>query len=445
MSSKDYDAVCGLINHLALTNEDPNWEMIEGVLNDISDYISDLPLKLLTNLVCRTLTEYHSIDVVSMRSEIEKRLTDIQADAVKELFMNISTATQYMNCNPLQTCQYLRKSYRVQTFTDVLADSVQKFKDTEDPLTVLNYITEQCSQIFKDPGEVRSVASDMPDVMALIYANMNNEIHSMTTGFNQLDNLIGYFGGEQYIILAGRPGTGKTTFAAQIGCYVAGNYGNVLMFSQEMARFDVSKRLVSAESGINYKNLYFAGNEKLNQTQMTYVSEANYTLEKTDAGTKFYIADKPYNVIELCATARDFNRHHPLSLIIIDYLTLTETSEKTAYDKATAISEAFRKLTKELKVPVLCLSQMNRDYEKRAARSPQNSDLRDSGKIEQDAHLIMFLSPSSGPKGANLPDSVKLSVTKNRSGKCGEVPFNFFKDTCRFEEISLYGNHGTQN
>lgn len=441
MSSKDYDAVCGLINHVSLEPEIPDWELISDTLRNTNEYISDIPLQLLTNLICNALEEYHAIDVVSMRSEIEKRLTDIQAEPVKEMFMNIISSPQHMNCNPLQTCQYLKKSWQKQKFTEVLTGSVDRYKNYDDPLDVLNYITEQHSEIFREPGEVRSVASDMPEVADVIYANMKGEIHTMTTGFSQLDNLIGYFGGEQYIILAGRPGTGKTTFAAQIGCHVAGHHGNVLMFSQEMARLDVSKRLVSAESRINFKNLYFAGNEKITGTQLPYVSGAINTLEHTETGTRFYLADKSYNILELCATARDFNRHHPLSLIIIDYLTLTGTSERTAYDKATAISESLRQLTKELKIPVLCLSQMNRDYEKRAAKSPQNSDLRDSGKIEQDAHLIMFLSPSSGPKGANLPDSVKLTVTKNRSGKCGEVPFNFFKDTCRFEEISLYGNH----
>ena len=93
-------------------------------------------------------------------------------------------------------------------------------------------------------------------------------------------------------------------------------------------------------------------------------------------------------------------------------------------------------LTKELKIPVLCLAQMNRDYEKRVDSKPQNSDLRESGKIEQDAHVIMFLYQKSKAISFKGADEILCGITKNRSGKSGSVPFLFYKDQCRFEEKS---------
>jgi replicative DNA helicase len=324
-----------------------------------------------------------------------------------------------------------------------LPDLLNKHQESEDikNIDVEAYsnlalsMVDRLNNVFASDSDVTTVSAQMDDVLRTVYDKMEGVTETISTGFKTLDSTIGQLHGEQLIILAGRPGTGKTTFAANIALHVAMNYGPVLFFSQEMEAKDVCQRLVSAHSKVDYSTLYFKNGEMPTSAEVDSLAKATHDMREN--ASKMFLVEKVQTVQSLISKTKLMHRKLNLQMIVIDYLTLTEvTGRMTSYEKTNIISEALRQLTKELKIPVLCLAQMNRDYEKRVDSKPQNSDLRESGKIEQDAHVIMFLYQKSKAISFKGADEILCGITKNRSGKSGSVPFLFYKDQCRFEEKS---------
>lgn len=442
-AEKDYTAIKGLLNYLLAPTEtsDPDWEMHCIRLERLLPYVFDPILK---NLMTATVslireTSNHNIELPSLRSQINI-LPDLNDDDKATIFdtaQTIASEHEFFVADHHACSEVLDRCYRTIKAHEALGKADNMLSEGSNITDVFADISEQFEPLLQKSNEIRTVASFKDEVMSEIAKKRNGEINSLSTGLPTLDEILGHFGGEQLIILAGRPGMGKTTFAAaKIGDYVAGHHGNVLFFSQEMSCLDVVKRIVSSSAKVDFRTLFYAGCPQMNNAEYQAMADTMRDLYNEKRGNRFYLTGGVYDITEICAAVRSFNRRNPLSLIIIDYLTLIGCREKNAYEKASKISDALRLLTKETKIPILCLSQMNRNYEARGQKTPQNSDLRDSGKIEQDAHVIIFIAPAGTPKGPYAKfESVKLYITKNRGGKCGELPLNFYKDECRFEEV----------
>ena len=242
----------------------------------------------------------------------------------------------------------------------------------------------------------------------------------LSTGFSDVDNAIAGLNKSDLLILAARPGMGKSSLALNILLHASKYSGkSVVYFSLEMSREQLAMRLVSSEAFVELKKLVTG---KLNEEDWTKVAAAATALNQT----KLFIDDNPMlSVADMNAKCR---RVDNLGLVIIDYLQLMTSaggsgrSGDNRQQVVSDISRALKIMAKELNVPVLCLSQLSRANESRSDKRPMLSDLRESGAIEQDADIILFLYRddyyNEDSEAHNLAECI---VAKNRHGETGTV------------------------
>lgn len=238
------------------------------------------------------------------------------------------------------------------------------------------------------------------------------------------------------IILAARPAMGKTTFALNIAEHAAIKTKKaVAVFSMEMSASQLALRLISANGRVNATRLRTG---QLEDEDWSRVSSAIRMIKET----KIFIDDTPGLSPEgLRAKSRRLKREHGLGLIVIDYLQLMQVPGNSE-NRATEISEISRSLkglAKELSVPVIALSQLNRSLETRADKRPVMADLRESGAIEQDADMIVFIYRDDYYNKENSPDKglAEIIIGKQRSGPTGSFKLKFFGEYTRFDNLAF--------
>lgn len=254
----------------------------------------------------------------------------------------------------------------------------------------------------------------------------------VNTGFESIDKHILIATGMH--VIAGRPGTGKTSLADQIAEYVAVSGGNVLFFSAEMNYEDVMLRTIQRKTGITSTKI-----KKKELTEHDYIE-----IEKIGELLSDQLVYNDSNNLEidnLVNIARIEHQRKNLNLIVIDYIQLLRSGKfKTKYEEVSDISKKISSLAKELKLPIITLAQLNRAIETDGGRKPNLSDLRDSGQIEQDATSVMFIHrEKTKVKGVfGAPEEVEIVVAKNRFG-IKEVIFKLLFDGKRvsFKEIDM--------
>ncbi|MFC1720862.1 replicative DNA helicase [Patescibacteria group bacterium] len=253
--------------------------------------------------------------------------------------------------------------------------------------------------------------------------NKKDEVRGVPTGFNDLDNLLAGFQKSDLIILAARPSVGKTAFALDIARQAALNSNvPVGVFSLEMASHQLVSRMLAAESRVDAWKLRTG---KLNaDEEFEKLQESISKLSKAP----IYIDDKPGNTLmSMRSTARRLKSEHGLGLIIIDYLQLITPHKNydSMVNQVTEISRSLKGLARELDVPVLALSQLSRAVESRGGK-PRLSDLRDSGSIEQDADVVMFIHREKDDEGDTGRGNVtEILVEKHRNGPTGKIDLYF--------------------
>lgn len=265
------------------------------------------------------------------------------------------------------------------------------------------------------------------------------ELTGVSSGFKDLDQFTYGFQRQEMIVLAARPSMGKTSLALNIAEAAAmpkrGVGVNTLVFSLEMGASQLALRMLCARARVNMKLLRDGLLSKNGEEQQRLLHAA-------DEFTKspIFIDDSSHlTIMELRAKSRRLHARHPLGFIIVDYLQLlSPTDPKVPREQQVAeISRGLKALAKELDVPVLVLSQLNRSAEKEN-RTPKLSDLRESGSIEQDADVVLML---ARPKDADekfqvAADSAELIVAKQRNGPVGELKLTFLRDITRFENFT---------
>ncbi len=262
------------------------------------------------------------------------------------------------------------------------------------------------------------------------------KIRGVTTGFQELDNLLSGFQKSDLVILAARPSMGKTTLALDIARKAATEHNiPVGIFSLEMSSQQLVDRMIAAESLVDAWKLRTG---KLNtDEEFTKIRESLDRLSKAP----IYIDDHPTNtVLRMRSIARRLKSEHDLQLLIVDYLQLINTSRNydSMVQQVTEISRSLKALARELDIPVLALSQLSRAVEQRKDR-PRLSDLRDSGSIEQDADVVMFIHRSDKYKEEEEKTNVaEIDIAKHRNGPLGRVKLYF--DQKRTTFLSLEGN-----
>jgi len=259
-------------------------------------------------------------------------------------------------------------------------------------------------------------------------ASHRGDVVGLPSGLTDLDNLTSGFQPSDLIILAARPSVGKTSLGLNIArsTAVKGDCA-VVIFSLEMSKEQVAQRLLCSESAINSQNLR---NGFLNDDEWRRLSIALGRLGEA----KIFIDDTPgISVMELRAKARRIKAEHGLGLVVIDYLQLMRTrKQENRQQEISEISRSLKGLARELEVPVIAMSQLSRAVEQRQDRRPMLSDLRESGAIEQDADIVMFL--YSEPE-LEQNNAIDLIVAKQRNGPTGSVRLFFSREVCRFGDL----------
>lgn len=249
-------------------------------------------------------------------------------------------------------------------------------------------------------------------------------LRGVPTGFSDLDDTLAGMQNSNLLVLAGRPGLGKTALALNISQYVAvAAKIPVGYFSLEMSKEELVDRLLVAQADIDAWRLKTG---KLNPTDFEKLSDAMGVL----AEAPLYIDDTPgLSVLEMRTKARRLMAEVGLRLLIVDYLQLAVGRRlENRVQEVTEISQGLKNLSRELKIPILALSQLSRAVEHRGSRQPQLADLRESGAIEQDADVVMFLYREEEENMENL----KLWIAKHRNGPLRIVELRFRGDRIRF-------------
>ena len=255
--------------------------------------------------------------------------------------------------------------------------------------------------------------------------NSGDGLRGVPTGFNDLDNMLAGMQDSNLIILAARPGIGKTTFATNIAQFIAVDKKMpVGYFALEMSNLEMVDRMLVAQANIDAWKLK-TGN--LKEDDFAKLSEAMGIL----ADAPLYIDDTPgQTILELRTKARRLHSQVGLKMLVVDYLQLAvgDRSYESRVTEVGSISSGLKNLARELRIPVLALSQLNRGVENRNDKTPQLADLRESGSIEQDADVVMFLYRENDE---NLED-MKLAIAKHRNGSLGTINLKFRGDRVKF-------------
>ncbi len=253
------------------------------------------------------------------------------------------------------------------------------------------------------------------------------------TGFTSLDQILGGLQPSDLIIVAARPGVGKSSLALAIADNAARKFNAVIaLFTLEMSAEQLTQRLISMNTGIDSQKLRLGHIEGIEWAQLT-------TAVETYAKTRIFIDDTPSpSPMEIRTKARRLAAEYALDLIIIDYMQLMQGGDRRSENRVqeiSYISRSLKSLARELNVPVVALSQLSRAVESRADRVPKLSDLRESGSIEQDADVVMFIyqdDPDEDPERANIRE---ILIAKHRNGPLGRVSLHFDASHTRFADL----------
>lgn len=280
----------------------------------------------------------------------------------------------------------------------------------------------------RDPLHIREVLNS---AMEAIDHRSEMKIDGLLTGCRDLDSKLNGMKNGELIIIAARPGMGKSTLAVQVAAHVASQGKPALILSQEMSYQQLADRLIAS-----------AGRVDLGAITSGKLCEDGWNRLAAGIGKLYelplYLDDQAaLTISDVCSKARMLKRKHGLSVLVIDYLQLMSGSSDNRNSAIEEISRGLKSLAKELHIPVIALSQLSRECEKRTNRRPMLSDLRDSGAIEQDADVVMFIyrdeeyNPDTQEKGI-----AEILIRKNRQGKTGDVRMAFNGEYSRFDDLA---------
>jgi replicative DNA helicase len=289
-----------------------------------------------------------------------------------------------------------------------------------------------------DLHHVRSAVKATVDRVDYLARN-KHALMGVPTGFTMLDRMLGGLQKSDLIILAGRPGMGKTAWALSVALSAAKKHNaKVAIFSLEMSVDQLTQRLISMESNIDSHRI------RLGQIQD---DEWDQFLEASNeiAGLNLYIDDTPSATVnEIRSKARRLYAEHGIDLIVIDYMQLMDgmtnkngkAQQENRTQEVSFISRSLKKLARELNVPVIALSQLSRAVESRADKRPMLSDLRESGSLEQDADIVLFIYRDDYyDEDSDKQNVADVLVAKHRHGATGTVSLFFRKELTQFRDL----------
>jgi len=390
--------------------------------------------KHLFEAILLLVTEQKPIDVLTVSSQLKKKKLYKKiggAEYLSDLVTSVPTSAHVEEYAKLiKETGIRRKMIALAANLDEMAheegDSLEDLLDKAE--TDLFSISE--SSVERDFIHISKLLEDSYERIEELSKD-KNKLRGVPTGFNYLDKLLGGLQDSDLIILAARPSVGKTAFQLDIARHASViEKKKVGIFSLEMSNDQLMDRLLSMQVGIG---LWDLRNSRITEEGFSKLAEAMGILSEAN----LFIDDTPgIGIMEMRTKARRLKVEHGLDLIIVDYLQLMQgRRQESRVQEVSEISRFLKGLARELRVPVLALSQLSRSVEQRGGDGvPQLSDLRDSGSIEQDADVVVFLSKVSSDDD-QPSDNRMLTVAKHRNGPTGFVELFFVKEQARFREI----------
>jgi replicative DNA helicase len=316
---------------------------------------------------------------------------------------------------------------------DILTECYEGGGETED---VLATAEQKIFSILEQQEHVEKMAINdiLIDTFDRINARLEKEgeISGLTTGFTDLNSQLNGFQPTELIILAARPSMGKTALVCNIAESVAAAGTTTLLFSLEQSKLELAERLLCIRARVNGHRLRAGDLDEVEQDKLHVAAQELSQLP-------LFIDDAPGRTMaQMGAICRRLKRRDNLGLIIIDYLQLIEPEDKKAprEQQIALISRRLKFMAKEIEAPVIALAQLNRGVELREDKRPRLADLRESGSIEQDADVVMFLHRPAAYDPEDRPGEADVIIAKNRSGPTGFVSLAWLADTMRFGDLT---------
>lgn len=319
-----------------------------------------------------------------------------------------------------------------------LSTSIEELARKEDTplIDVLNLVESDVFTISKEG--VKSDFTHVKDLLAESFEKTDEltakpgEIRGIRTGFKRLDTLLGGMNRSDLVIVAARPSVGKSALAIDIARHAAVHEGaSVGLFSLEMSNIQVMDRVLAMELRTSLFGL------RTGKVSDAVFSRFSIAADKI-ANSNFFIDDTPgVTIVDIRTKARKLKMEHGLDMLIIDYLQLIQGMRKeNRVQEVSDISRNLKILARELEIPVIALAQLSRAIEQRVDKRPQLSDLRESGSIEQDADIVMFLQRENmfdeDPQEKNKGN---LYIAKHRNGPTGNIELVFIEKQARYREV----------
>lgn len=367
------------------------------------------------------------IDVVTLTNQLKKmkKLAPVGgASALSQLSTIVSTSA-----NVGHYAQLVREYYVKRQLISLSGEmSDMAFDDGKNIKDVLDLAEQKVLGI----SQIHNTKAFVPIKNTLVESfdrldelqRSGSDLRGVPTGFQDLDALLAGMQKSNLIILAARPGMGKTAFALNIAQNVAVLAKKKIgVFSLEMSREELVDRLLVAQADIDAWKLKTG---RLDQQDFLKLSDAMGVL----AEAQLFIDDTPgLSIYDMRTKARRLMTEQHIDLLVVDYLQLAQGKTRdNRVQEVAEISQGLKNIARELKIPVIALSQLSRAIEQRGEKAPQLSDLRESGSIEQDADVVMFLYR----KDDDIREAVTLKIAKHRNGALGEVELYFRGDRIKF-------------
>ena len=428
------DAEVALIGGLLLDSENQAYDKVADLLSERDFYHREN--KEVFKVIQKLSEQSKVTDVLTVSNYLDSS-TDFESKPSLEYLSEIVDSTAGTS-NIAEYAKIIREKALLRELIQISSEIAQSaYKPEGKTPTELVDIAE--SHIFEiaERGNRNMAFAEMSDLVKQTYDELDKrsqgggKITGVSSGFRELDNLTAGLQNGELIIIAGRPSMGKTAFALNIAEHTAlADENPVAIFSMEMSASSLTQRMISSLGRVNAHSI------KTGQLQEKDWNRVDGAIQQMK-NAPIYIDDTPsLTPIELRARARRIQREKGLSLIVIDYLQLMSVHGNKE-NRATEISEISRNLkalARELDIPIIALSQLNRSVEQRTDKQPQMSDLRESGAIEQDADLIAFIyreevyDPDTDKKGVAL-----INVAKQRNGSIGKFNLTFLGRYTKFE------------
>ncbi len=417
-----------------------NREVLFDVLEEVdADDFYNAAHKEIFNAIWELYKQNKAVDVLTVSEELKKRgvLQMVGGRAyVAQLTLDVPSTI-----NAVEYAKIVREKATIRKMVLASEDITDKgYQASMDAKDILDYAEKSIFSIAQ-----RNQKSDYSDVQSVLLTNIQDideaaknqgKVLGTPTGFKDLDDVLNGLQKSNLVIIAARPAMGKTAFALNIAQQSAVSGGSsVLIFSLEMSKEQLGQRLLSSQSRVEMTKLQRGNLDKKDWERV------NLALDEMQ-NAKIHIDDTPgISMVEIRNKCRRLKADKGLDLILIDYLQLMSSPERSdnRVGEISAISRNLKLLAREMDCPVVALSQLSRAPEQRPDHHPNLADLRESGSIEQDADVVMFLYRDDyyNKENSEKPGVCEINIAKNRSGPTKTIELTWVSRYTKFSDMAL--------